>query len=107
MDNKSNYQFLVVQASIDAIKQDTDDKIKKHYSNFTEISKIIKQLMVQDNYSLPDKVDSPKSHGLDTMVLDKNKAPPLEDGYSMQSGGMWNLKHDISSPNLYKLLINK
>ena len=39
------------------------------------------------------------------MVPDKNKAPPLEGGHSTKIGGMWTLKHEISSPRLYELLI--
>ena len=31
--------------------------------------------------------------------------PPLDGGKSAKNGGMWTLKHDISSPNSYELLI--
>ena len=32
-------------------------------------------------------------------------APPLEGGISDKIGGMWTLKHQISSPRFYELLI--
>ena len=39
------------------------------------------------------------------MVPENKKATPLEGGYSTKIGGMWNLKHEISSPNFYQILI--
>ena len=38
------------------------------------------------------------------MVLANNKAPPLEGRPLQKIGGMWNLKHDISSPKLNEIL---
>ena len=40
-----------------------------------------------------------------TMVTDNRRALPLEGGHSNKIGGMWTLKHKISSPKLYELLI--
>ena len=41
-----------------------------------------------------------------TTVLPANKMdPPLEDGYSTNIGGMWNLKYEIRSPKFYELFI--
>ena len=40
-----------------------------------------------------------------TMVPTNRQDPPLEGGNSTKIGGMWTLKHDISSPKLYELLI--
>ena len=39
------------------------------------------------------------------MVLDNKKASPLEGGHSTKIGGMWTLKHEISSPKFYEFLI--
>ena len=39
------------------------------------------------------------------MVPDIRRDPPLDRGYSIKIGGMWTLKHEISSPIFYKLLI--
>ena len=40
-----------------------------------------------------------------TVVLAISRASPLEGGHSTKIGGLWNLKHDISSPKFYELLI--
>ena len=45
-------------------------------------------------------------HYYDTVVPDNKKYPQLEGGNSMKIGDMWNIKHDISSPKLYELIIN-
>ena len=55
--------------------------------------------------SSPEKKDSPKAQYSNTVVPSKKKAQPLEGGNSTKNGGMWTLKHEISSPELYELLI--
>ena len=40
-----------------------------------------------------------------TMLLDNRRAPPLDGGHSTKIGGMWTLKHEISSPKFYEILI--
>ena len=40
------------------------------------------------------------------MVPANKNATPLEGGCSTKIGGMWNLKHEISSPKFYEILIN-
>ena len=40
-----------------------------------------------------------------TVVPANRRAPPLDGGYSTKIGGMWNIKHEISSPKFYELLI--
>ena len=44
-----------------------------------------------------------KSHDPSTSVLATNNAPPLEVGNSIKVDVVWTLKHEISSPKLYKL----
>ena len=66
-----------MQSSIDAIKLDTDDKIKKRDYYFTDIKTIIKEIMVQNQRYSPDKVDSSKAQYSDTVFPDNKKAPPL------------------------------
>ena len=39
------------------------------------------------------------------VVPDKRRDPPLGEGHSTNIGGMCTLKHEISSPKLYELLI--
>ena len=39
-------------------------------------------------------------------MISANKSDtPLEGGHSTEIGGMWTLKHDISSPKFYEILI--
>ena len=40
-----------------------------------------------------------------TMVQTNRRDPPLEGGHSTKIGGMCTLKHEISSPRFYELLI--
>ena len=40
-----------------------------------------------------------------TLVTDNRRAPPLEGGHSTKIGGMSTLKHVISSPRFYEILI--
>ena len=56
--------------------------------------------------SSPNKKDSSKPPDPTTVVLANSIYPSLGGGKSMKIGGMWNLKHDISSQNFYELLIN-
>ena len=39
------------------------------------------------------------------MVPANKRAPPLDGVKSTEIGGMWTLKHEISSPKFYKLII--
>ena len=40
------------------------------------------------------------------LVPTNRRAPPLEGGHSNKIGGMWTLKHEMSSPKFYEILIN-
>ena len=59
----------------------------------------------QNSNSYPDNMDSPNYQDPTNLVQVKNKDKPLEVGHYMKIGGMWTLKHEISSPKLYELLI--
>ena len=108
-------QLLVIQNYIDTNKQATDElrkdcddlkkKLNKHYSEFSNIKTFINKVLGNNQNSLTDNMDSHKSQDPTAVILDKNKSPPLEDGNSTKIGGMWTLKHDISSPKLFELLI--
>ena len=74
-------------------------------SEFTEIETILKYIMVQNKNSSPEKKDSLEAQDVETIFLDNKKSPPLEDGHYMKIGGMRNLKHEITSPKFYELLI--
>ena len=94
-----------MQAMIEASSKKYDEKMK----NLTEdLSAMIASMMdqIQISKSSTDKKDSPKAWDPTTVVTTKNNSPPLEGGHSTKNGGMWTLKHDISSPKFYELLIN-
>ena len=104
MDNKSDYRLLIMQAMIEANKQYYDEKMK----NLTQdLTGIIASMMDQIKFSKSslDKKDSPKFQDTTTVVPAKNRAPQLEGGDSTKIGDMWTLKHDISSPKFYEILI--
>ena len=96
-----------MQASINSTKKGTDEKTEKQYSEFTEIKIILKQIMVQNNNSSPDKVYPTKAHDTDTELSDNKKDPPLEGGNYMKVCGVWTIKHDISPPKYSELLMKK
>ena len=62
--------------------------------------------MGQNQTYSPDHMDSPKAWYPTNTILDNKKAPTLEGGYYKKIGGMWNIKHEISSPKFYKILVN-
>ena len=55
--------------------------------------------------SSPTQKDSLKALDPPTMVLANRRATSLFGGKSKNIGSMWTLKHDISSPKFYELLI--
>ena len=63
------------------------------------IASVMDQIKISKN--LPDNKDSPKAQDTTTVVPLNNKYKPLEGGYYTQIGGMWTLKHEINSPELY------
>ena len=78
------------------MKNLTEDPIER-------ITSVMDQIKISK--SSPENKDSQKSQDPNTVVPDKNKAPPLEGVHSTKIGGIWNLKHEISSPKFYKLII--
>ena len=55
--------------------------------------------------SLPTQNDSQNPPEPTNVVPTNRRDPPVYSGQSTQIGGMWNLKHNISSPIFYELLI--
>ena len=55
--------------------------------------------------SSSDKKDPPKAQYPNTLIPVNKRDPPLVGGNYKKIGGMWTLKHEISSPKLYELLI--
>ena len=105
MDNNSDDQLLIMKSTIDSKSQDSDEKMK----NITEdLTAMIASMMDQIKMpkSSPDKKDTPKDQDPTTVVPANKKSPQLEGGHSTKIGGIWNLKHEISSPKFYELFIN-
>ena len=97
-----------MQASIDA----NDEKMKKidyeftdMKSEMTDIKTYLKHVLVQNQNSSPDHMDSLKDQDINYEVPDNKKAPPLEGRNPKKNGCMWTLKHEIISPKFYELLI--
>ena len=55
--------------------------------------------------SSPTQKDSPNPPDPTTALPANRRAPPLDGGQSTKIGGMWTLKHEISSPKFYEILI--
>ena len=82
-----------------------DEKLTK----ITEdIQKLTIFMMDQANISKssPAQKDTSTPPDSITTVQTNKKAPPLEGVISDKICGIWILKHDISSPKFYELLIN-
>ena len=85
----------------------TDEKLK----NITEYLKVLTATIT----SMMDKTTNSRfsSAHKDTynptdptnVVPDNWRVPPLEIGHYTKIFGMWTLKHDISSPKFYELII--
>ena len=105
MDNKSGGQLLIIQATIESNRRDSDEKIKKLIEDLTEIITAIMDQITFSESSL-DKKDSPKAQDPTTVVPYNKRYPLLEGGHYTKIGGIWTLKHEIRSPKLYELLLN-
>ena len=87
MNNKSDYQLLVMQAIIDAHRQYSDKKMKKQTEYLTSmIASIMDQIKISKY--LPASKYSPKSQYPTIVVPDNKKAPPLEGVHNTKIGGM-------------------
>ena len=91
-----------------ANKQDSDKKTMKLTEDFkamnaSSITSITDQINTFTSY--PTQKDSPKPPEPTTVVPDNRRAPSLDGGKSTKISGMWNIKHDIISPNFYGILI--
>ena len=125
MDTKSDEQLLGIKSTIETNNQEdnkkhkkTDEKLtlltKNHKTNtekltlLTENLQVLTALMIDkiniSKYSLSQKYTSTPPDPT-TVVPTNRRDPPLERGYSTKIGGMWTLKHEISSPKFYEILI--
>ena len=83
MDNKLEYQVLIMQDSQDNLTSGiTDMKSDMTKIDFymNKIKKILTQMMNQKHNSSPEKKYSPKPQDPTTVVPDRKKALPLNGG---------------------------
>ena len=66
---------------------------------------LLKQVLFQNQTSLSENMYSPKYQDYNTLLSDKKNAPPLEVVNRTEIGGIWTLKHEISSPKFYEIII--
>ena len=102
MDNNSYEQLLIMQATIDANRQYSDEKTKRLTENLTEIiSSMMDQIKISKE-STGNK-DSPKAQDHTTAVPANNNDPPLEGGNStkMVSYGLSNMIPDLQNSMNY------
>ena len=84
MDNKSDDQFLIIRAIIDANMKESDEKMNIYDSKIDNLMALMENMMDQiqiSNFS-PGKIASPKSQDTNTVVHGNKKAPTLEGGFS-------------------------
>ena len=117
MDTKTGDQFLAIEATIETNKQESDNNHKKTDEKLTLLTENQKEtneklalLLTAINKnkiykSYPAQKDTTTPPDPTTTVQTNRKAPPLEGVISENIGGMWNLKHEISSQRFYELLI--
>ena len=87
MDNKSDDQLIIIQATIEPNKKYFIEKMKNLTQDLTGmIASMMDQVKISK--SSPDKKDSPKSQDPATVVPANKKAPSLKGGHSKKIGGM-------------------
>ena len=115
MDNKSEDLFILMIEEIENNKQEMKAEMKDIKEEMEDEMKDIKEtpktfatlMMNQTNISKSslDQKDTSTPPEPATVVPTNRRDSPLEGGQSTKIGGMWTLKHVISSPKFYELLI--
>ena len=111
----SDEQFLSIQSTIEANKKNADEKQintaekqMKTDEKITELTETINNLtafmmdQANNSKSSPTQKDTSTPPDPTTVVPANKRVPPLEGVHSTKIGGMWTLKHDISSPKFYE-----
>ena len=118
MDTKSGDQFLAIESTIAANKQEADETIEankqeadKNHKETTEnikqlaetLNQVLAELKDKNNISRssPAQKDTSTPPDPTTTVQTNRRAPPLKGEISNKIGGMWTLKHEISPPKFY------
>ena len=112
MENKNEEQFILMKEEIENNKQEYKYEMKDMKETLTTLmmdqtNKLTIFMKDHTNISKssPAQKDTTTPPDPTTTVQTNRRAPPLEGGHSENIGGMWNLKHEISSPIFYELLI--
>ena len=97
MENKNEDQFILMKEEIENNKQEMKSEMKDIKET---LNKITTFMIDQTNISKssPAQKDTSTPPDPTTTVQTNRKTPPLEGGISNKIGGMWTLKHKISSP---------
>ena len=104
MDKKSDEHILIMQAIIEAYRQDSNNNIKNLTEYFTGmITSMMDKIKIYESSS--EQKDSPKAQDPTSVFPDNKRASPLEGGHSTKVGGIWTLKYEISSPKFYEIII--
>ena len=83
----------------------TDEKLTQLIETLNNFTAFI--MDQTNNYkSSPNQKDTSTPPDPTAVVPSNKKGPPLEGGHYTNICGMWTLKHEISSPKFYELLIN-
>ena len=113
MNNNSDAHFIIMKSVIESNKEQmivnkpySDEKIMNITEDFNANLTTITDQINTLKYS-PTHKHSPKPPDPTTVVRANRRDPPLDGGQSTQIGGMWTLKHEISSPKFYKIPIKK
>ena len=80
----------------------TDEKLTNITEDLKVLTKTITSMMDQTKNPKFSSSQKDTSNPPDpiTMVPTNNRATPLDGGHYTKIGGMWTVKHDISSKNL-------
>ena len=76
--------------------------------NFTETLKVLTAFMMDktnNSKSSPIQKDTLTPPDPITVVPANRRDPSLEGGHYTKTGGVWNLKHEISAPKFYEILM--
>ena len=97
-------QLLIMKSAIESNRQESDGKTKNLEEDLISmITSMMEQIKISK--SSPEYKYLSKDQCPTTVVQVNKRDPPFQGGNSTKIGGIWNLKHDISSPKLYELLI--
>ena len=101
-------RYSSYKSTIETNRQDSDDKMKKliedlRPSTTFTITSVMNQIDIS-KYSR-DQKDSTKPQYPNTVVMSNSRYPSSDGEHSTKIGGMWNLKHETSSPKMYELPI--